>query len=154
MLTATAIASPDFLLDDQFERPHSRSKVFDDGPVLILAGAQRETPDAMSRWEPALRSALPAGAGFYGLSNLKRLPFFVPKGAVRKTLREQLPNVPVLCDWKGKLYSALGFPAEATLVVGVFSGSGERLGTVTGEPTADAIREVLALMQAEPAHSN
>ena len=154
MLTVTASTSPDFLLDDQFERPHRSSELFDGGPVLVLAGAQRETPDAMKRWEEALRPALPAEAGLYGLSNLKRLPFFVPKGAVRKTLREQLPDFPVLCDWKGKVYAALGFPAEATLVLGVFSGSGERLGTMTGEPTTDAVRQALALLRSQSADSN
>lgn len=148
MLAATATATANFTLDDQFDRPHPSTQVFDGGPVLILAGAQRETPDAMKAWEDALRPKLPTGTALYGLSNLKRLPFFVPKGAVRKTLKEKLPNTAVLCDWKGKVYPALGFAADATIAVGVFTAAGERLGSVDAEASTEGVRQVLELLRA------
>ena len=135
-----------FTLDDQFGRTHRQADIFGDGPVVILAGAQRQAPDAMQAWEHALRTRVPEGTRIVGLSNLKRLPFFVPKGMVTKGLAEQLPNVPILCDWKGRVYPSLGFPAGAVVSVGVFSGSGERLGLVTGEQTEPRLAEVLALL--------
>lgn len=146
MLAAVAFASSDFTLDDQFERPHRRADVFKDGPVVIIAGAQRKTPDSMQSWERTLRSQAPAGTRIYGLSNLKKLPFFVPKGAVRKDLQEKLPKTPVLCDWKGKVYADLGFPKDATIAVGVFADTGERLGIVAGEQTPARVGDVLRLI--------
>ena len=108
-----------FTLDDQFGRTHREAEVFGDGPVVVLAGAQRQAPDAMRRWEHALRTRVPEGTRIIGLSNFKRLPFFVPKGVVTKGLAEQLPNIPVLCDWKGEVYVDLGFPAGAVMSGGV-----------------------------------
>jgi hypothetical protein len=135
-----------FTLDDQFGRTHRQADVFGDGPVVILAGAQRKAPDAMQVWERALRTRVPEGTRIVGLSNLKRLPFFVPKGVVAKGLAEQLPNVPILCDWKGRAYSDLGFPAGEVISVGVFSPSGERLGIVTGEQNEPRLAQVAQLL--------
>jgi len=135
-----------FMLDDQFGRTHRQADVFGDGPVVILAGAQRKAPDAMRAWERALRTRVPEGTRIVGISDLKRLPFFVPKGMVTKGLAEQLPNVPILCDWKGRVYSDLGFPAGAVISVGVFDDSGQRLGLVTGEQTDTRLAEVISLL--------
>ena len=135
-----------FTLDDQFGHTHRRGDVFGDGPVVILAGAQRKAPDAMQAWEHALRGRVPQGTRIVGLSDLKRLPFFVPKGMVTKGLAEQLPNVPILCDWKGRVYSDLGFPAGATISVGVFGAAGERLGIIAGEHTEARLAEVVQLL--------
>ncbi len=135
-----------FTLDDQFGRTHCQADIFGDAPLVILAGAQRNAPDAMRAWERALRGRVPDGLRIIGLSNLKRLPFFVPKGVVTKGLAEQLPNTPVLCDWKGRVYLDLGFPPGATISVGVFSGSGERLGVITGEHTETRLTEIVQLL--------
>ena len=135
-----------FTLDDQFGRTHREAEVFGDGPVVVLAGAQRQAPDAMRRWEHALRTRVPEGTRIIGLSNFKRLPFFVPKGVVTKGLAEQLPNIPVLCDWKGQVYVDLGFPAGAVISVGVFGAAGERLGIIPGEQTKSGLAEVIALL--------
>ena len=146
LFAAIAFASGDFVLDDQFQRTHRRADIFDEGAVVIIAGAQRKTPDAMYAWEQTLRARVPEGTRIFGLSNLKKLPFFVPKSAVRRNLAEQLPRTPVLMDWKGKVYPNLGFPAGAVISVGVFSASGERLGLVTGEQTEPRLAKVLALL--------
>jgi hypothetical protein len=146
LLAAAAFAAGDFMLDDQFERTHRRDDVFKDAPALIIAGAQRKTPDAMQAWDRALRARLPEGTRIFGLSNLKKLPFFVPKGGVRKNLREMLPKTPVLLDWKGKVYPDLGFPDGAVVSVGVFGAKGERLGMVRGELSEAHLEEVLALV--------
>jgi hypothetical protein len=70
----------------------------------------------------------------------------VPKGVVTKGLAQQLPNVPILCDWKGRTYSDLGFPAGAVISVGVFGASGKRLGMVSGEQSESRLTEILALL--------
>jgi hypothetical protein len=135
-----------FTLGDQFGRTHRQADVFGDGLVVVLAGAQRKAPDAMEAWARALRTRVPEGTRIIGLSNLKKLPFFVPKGVVTKGLAQQLPNIPVLCDWKGRVYSDLGFPAGAVISVGAFGASGERLGIATGEHTESRLAEILALL--------
>jgi hypothetical protein len=146
MLASAAFAATDFTLDDQFGRSHRRSEVFQDGPVVIIAGAQRKTPDAMQAWDLALRGSSADGFRIYGLSNLKKLPFFVPKRAVRRNLAELLPKTPVLMDWKGAVYPGLGFPSGATVSVAVFEANGERLGLVTGEANDARVAEVLKLV--------
>jgi hypothetical protein len=70
----------------------------------------------------------------------------VPKGVVTKGLAKQLPNVPILCDWKGRVYSNLGFPAGVVISIGVFDHAGQRLGLVTGEHTETRLAEVVALL--------
>ncbi|MGB5547082.1 MAG: hypothetical protein WCB63_14180 [Polyangiales bacterium] len=146
MFGAAAFASGDFMLDDQFERTHARTDLFKDDPVVIVAGAQRKTPDAMQAWDRALRARAPEGTRVFGLSNLKKLPFFVPKSGVRKNLAEMLPKTPVLLDWKGKVYPTLGFPADALIAVGVFSAKGERIGLVNGEPNESRLAKVMTLL--------
>ncbi len=146
MLAAAAHASADFSLDDQFGRAHTRSSVFREDLVVIIAGSQRKTPDAMQAWDRALRSRVPDGVRLFGLSNLKKIPFFVPKGSVKRTLAEKLPKTSVLLDWKGKVYPTLGFSDGATIAVGVFSASGERLGDVSGEVSETKLETVLALV--------
>jgi hypothetical protein len=146
LFAAIAFASGDFVLDDQFQHSHRRADIFGAGAVVIIGGAQRKTPDAMHAWSESLRTRAPDGTRIYGLSNLKKLPFFVPKSSVRKNLAELLPNTPVLLDWKGKVYPGLGFPAGAVVSVGVFSASGELLGMVTGEHTPSRLDEVVALL--------
>ena len=148
MLASSALGSTNFVLNDQFDRAVRRDVVFADAPVVIVAGSQRKTPEAMEAWERALRARLPKDIRMFGLSNLKKIPFFVPKSSVKKTLASKFPNTPVLLDWKGKVYPALGFPEGATIAVGVFDAEGRRLGLVRGETTRSRVDEVLALLPA------
>ena len=145
-MTTTVNAEPDFNLHDQFQKPHRGADIFAGKPVIIMAGMERKTPDAMEAWDDALQAEAPANVLVVGLSNLEGVPFFVPKSAIRKTLVKQLPNTVVLCDWKGKTYSRLGFPKGATIAVGVFGANGERLGTVSGPVNEARVAEVLALL--------
>ena len=145
-MTTTVSAATDFNLDDQFQKPHSHADIFAGKPVIMMAGMERKTPDAMEAWDKALRAKAPANAVVLGLSNLEGVPFFVPKGSIRKTLVKQLPDTVVLCDWKGKTYARLGFPKGATIAVGVFGANGERLGIVSGPVNEARVSEVLALL--------
>ena len=146
MLSMTALGATSFVLNDQFDREVSRPEIFHDAPVVIIAGSQRKTPDLMQAWERSLREQLPENVRIFGLSNMKKLPFFVPKGSVKRTLAAKLPRTSVLLDWKGKVYSGLGFPSDATIAVGVFDASGALLGMVVGETSGKRLNEVLALI--------
>lgn len=141
-----ASAMTNFTLDDQFKKPHTRADIFAGKPLIIMAGMERKTPDAMEAWDKALRQKAPPSARVIGLSNLKGVPFFVPKSSIKKTLVKQFPSTVVLCDWKGKVYSELGFPKGATISVGVFSATGERLGIVNGPVDDDKVSHVLELL--------
>ena len=146
VLAAAASAATNFKLDDQYEKAHTQADIFAGKPVIMMAGMERKTPDAMEAWDKALRAKAPETARVVGLSNLEGVPFFVPKGSIKKTLVKQLPDTVVLCDWKGKVYAELGFPKGATISVAVFSGTGDRLGIVDGPVTDQKVAEVLELL--------
>lgn len=139
-------AETEFKLDDQYGKSHTHADVFSGKPVIIYAGMERKTPDAMQAWDRALRNKAPSNAKVIGLSNLEGVPFFVPKGSINKTLVKQVPNTVVLCDWEGDVYARLKFPKGATIAVGVFDESGERLGLVTGVVNDQRMSEVLSLL--------
>ena len=145
-LAAVAGAATNFTLDDQYEKAHTRADIFAGKPVIMMAGMQRKTPDALQEWDLALRAKAPKTARVVGLSNLEDVPFFVPKGSIKKTLVKQLPERVVLCDWNGKVYAELGFPKGATITVAVFDETGNRLGIVNGPVTDAKVDEVLALL--------
>ena len=145
-VAAAAGASPNFDLKDQYEKPHTQADIFAGKPVIMMAGMERKTPDAMEAWDKALRAKAPESARVVGLSNLEGVPFFVPKGSINKTLVKQLPNTVVLCDWKGKTYAELGFPKGATIAVAVFSATGKRLGLVEGPVTDEKVTRVLGYL--------
>jgi len=150
MFSITALGATSFVLNDQFDRKVARHEIFNDAPVVIIAGSQRKTPDSMEAWDRSLRERLPEHVRIFGLSNMKKLPFFVPKGSVKRALAAKLPRTSVLLDWKGKVYSGLGFPADATIAVGVFDASGALLGLVVGETSGKRLDEVLALIGVSP----
>ena len=145
-LATAASAATDFKLDDQYERTHTQADIFTGKPVIMMAGMERKTPDAMEAWDKALRANAPDTVHVVGLSNLKGVPFFVPKSSIHKILVKQLPDTVVLCDWEGNVYKALGFPKGATLSVAVFGPSGDRLGIVHGPVTDENLAQVLELV--------
>ena len=143
---ASVDAGTEFKLEDQYGKSHTRAEIFSGKPVVMYAGMERKTPDAMEAWDRALRDKVPSTAKVVGLSNLEGVPFFVPKGSIHKTLVKQVPNTVVLCDWEGNIYAKLKFPKGATIAVAVFDASGNRLVLVTGEVNDERMNEVLALL--------
>jgi hypothetical protein len=143
---ASVDAGTEFELDDQYGKSHTHSDIFSGKPVIMFAGMERKTPDAMEAWDEALRAKAAARAKVVGLSNLEGVPFFVPKSSIKKTLVKQVPKTVVLCDWEGDIYSKLAFPKGATIAVAVFDATGKRLGLVTGEVDDKRMAEVLALL--------
>ena len=142
----SADAGTEFKLDDQHGKSHTQADIFSGKPVVMYAGMERKTPDAMEAWDRALREKVLSTTKVVGLSNLEGVPFFVPKSSIHKTLRKQMPNTVVLCDWKGDIYGKLEFPKGAIIAVAVFDASGKRLGLVTGEVNDERMDEVVALL--------
>ena len=116
--------------------PIDGPRSFGDGPVVIIAGAQRKTPDAMQAWARALLGA-----------RSRRHPRVRPQQheeASRSSCRKgrgaegpwpsMLPrDSRCLLDWKGKVYPAVGLSAGRRGVGwGVRALPASRLGT--GEP--------------------
>jgi hypothetical protein len=149
--TAAAASPTPFELKDQYDKSYTQADIFSGKPVIMIAGMERKTPDAMEAWDKALREKAPKTARVVGFSNLEGVPFFVPKGSISKTLKKQMANTVVLCDWEGHVYKALGFPKGAVVAIGVFDASGKTLGVVRGEVNDERMAEVLALLlQTEP----
>lgn len=146
LLAGSVSAAVAFELDDQYGKKHTEAEIFAGTPVIMMAGMARKTPDAMEAWDKALRAKAPSGVRVIGLSNLDDVPFFVPKGSITKALIKLLPKTTVLCDWDGKVYRQLGFPDEATIVVGVFDLDGKRLGIVNGDVDDTRMQDVLGLV--------
>lgn len=111
-----AMASPAFSLTDQFERTHTHASVYARTPVVIVGGDQRNTGDRIGEWFARLGADL----ALVGIADLDALPFFVPRGSVRKNLCAISPRLPILCDWRGEVFRPiLGFPANKEIVVQV-----------------------------------
>jgi len=146
LLAGSVSAAVAFELDDQYGKKHTEAEIFAGTPVIMMAGMARKTPDAMEAWDKALRAKALSGVRVIGLSNLDDVPFFVPKGSITKALIKLLPKTTVLCDWDGKVYRQLGFPDEATIVVGVFDLDGKRLGIVNGDVDDTRMQDVLGLV--------
>ncbi len=142
----SADAATEFKLDDQYGKSHTQVDIFSGKPVVMYAGMERKTPDAMEAWDRALRKKAPSTIQVVGLSNLEGVPFFIPKSSINKTLAKQVPKTVVLCDWEGDVYAKLGFPKGATIAIAVFDANGKRLGLVTGEVNDARMAEVLALL--------
>lgn len=137
-------ATASFRLEDQWERPTSSTQVFGK-PVALVGGDQRASGDRIAEWAVAL-----AGWPVVGIVDLGALPFFVPKGSVRKNLREVAPKTAVLLDWKGAVYGpVLGFPASTEVLVHVYGADGTKLLQVTGWPDAARVASVTKALRGE-----
>jgi hypothetical protein len=133
-------------LTDQYERAYRLDQVVGRGVAIVIGGDQRKTDAQVKSWATALTPVVPAGAALFGLVNLEALPFFVPNSAIRSSLRESMPKVPVLCDWSGNGYRAVAAPsAEAWVAV---YRDGQLLGRVVGTYDAKRLAEVQALFPA------
>lgn len=131
---------PVFALEDQWERKHDQAVVFRGGNVVMIGGDQRATGDRIGEWAKALDGA---GAVVWAIADLDGVPFFVPHGSIRSSLRASCPKTPVLLDWKGKVYAPLlGFPAKKEIVVQVHGPQAQLLARVEGPPTPERIASV------------
>ncbi|MFO0723865.1 MAG: hypothetical protein U1E65_08795 [Myxococcota bacterium] len=128
--------TPPTELEDQFEKPHRVSSMIGGTPVVVIAGAERKTAELTRDWLKAIRGSL-GKCRVFGLANLDGLPFFVPHGSVRSSVKENVPEVPVLLDWDNDFHEKLGF--TKTFELRLYSAAGKPLGSASGEPTPSAV---------------
>jgi hypothetical protein len=141
-LTVALAAEPSFEVADQNEKAWTGKQVFGAGPVLIIGGAQRNSTEFIQAWVAALKGK--ATTPIFGLANLDGLPFFIPKGTVRKEMRERLPATPMLCDYKGKVSQQLGFPQQNT--VRLYGPGATLLLELQEEPSPQGVEKVMAAL--------
>jgi hypothetical protein len=146
-LAVALAAEPSFEVADQNEKTWTGKQVFGAGPVLIIGGAQRKTTEFTQAWVAALKDKVTAP--IFGLANLDGLPFFIPKGAVRKDIREKLPATPLLCDYDGKVSRQLGFPEENS--VRLYGPGAKLLLELKEEASPEGVGKLLAALPKPPA---
>jgi hypothetical protein len=141
-LTAAVAAEPSFEVADQNEKTWTGKQVFGAGAVLVIGGAQRKSTEFTQAWVAALKGKV--STPIFGLANLDGLPFFIPKGAVRKEMRERLPATPLLCDYNGKVSQQLGFPEANT--VRLYGPNATVLLELKEEASPEGVEKVLAAL--------
>jgi hypothetical protein len=137
-----ARAAPAFEVADQNEKPWTGAQVFAGGPVLVIGGAKRRTTEFTKAWVEALRGT--STTPVFGIANLSGLPFFIPRGSVRKTMRELLPSTPVLCDYDGQVSRTLGLSEENS--VRLYGPGGAVLIELQEEASAAGVERLLAAL--------
>lgn len=140
---------PDIRLEDQFRTSHDPDSLFAEAnsgrPLVVVAGDQRRTDENIRAWVNLLKGLLGDRVRFIGVANLRGLPFFVSKNSVRSSLKKKLPDVPVLCDWKGDGFKQFAF-VRGQMNVQVYSSSRALVGSVTGSADNERARAVAALL--------
>lgn len=153
-LAAAPVASataefPDIRLEDQFRSAHSPDSLFNEAstgrPLVIIAGDQRRSDENIRAWVNLLKGTLGDRVRFIGLANLRGLPFFVSKNSVRSSLKKKLPDVLVLCDWKGDGFKQFAF-VRGQMNVRVYSRSRALVGSITGTADVERAKAVVALI--------
>jgi len=127
-------------LDDR-EVPLSSFK----GQVLVLFGGARGAAEETKRWGLALLGECEARQGVTCVEAAfgGPLPRFVPKGAVKKRIREEA-TTPPLIDWDGGPASALGLADANTTHVFVIDKEGFLRLKLAGDYTDERLNRVLA----------
>ncbi len=137
-------AALDHTLEDQFERRHELSSLFGSLPVVVVAGDQRATRGELKAWLAALKSPLSKRARLLGLAELDGVPFFIPNSTIRSKLAEEIPDVPVLCDWDNEVYERIGFSDDTLIAVAVYGPKGELREKVTGKHSSARMAQLLS----------
>lgn len=143
-LAASAMAAPSAkTLEDQYGRA-VEVRVGAGAPVVAVVSDVRDAAGEIAAWDQAL-AGLPSGAVVYRIADLKALPFFVPRGAVTKDLRDKHSGEALLLDWKGEVSSSLRAPRKTTAVL-VFGPDGSELGRIEGAASAAGAAKVKELL--------
>lgn len=141
---------PDIKVRDQFKIEHSVDSLFSlqnsTGPLVLIAGDQRRSDRDIQDWVNLLKESLGNRVQYIGLANLRGLPFFVSKNSVRSSLKKRMPDVPVLCDWKGEAFKQFAFVSRQQNVH-VYSIERKLIGSVTGKASAETAKAVAELVE-------
>jgi hypothetical protein len=135
------------VLEDQYGRS-VELRIGEGRPVVVIASNVRDAAEQIAAWSEAL-AGLPAEVEVYRIADLKALPFFVPRGAVAKDLKDKHPDMPLLLDWKGDVSARLKAPKKTTSVL-VFGPDGTEAGRVAGTAGlsgAYTVKEIVARLK-------
>ena len=145
LITEILAAKTGFPLEDQFMKRHTWQSLFSGKTLIIIGGDQRKTAEYSKAWKARLDPVLGQRVRIIGLANLDGVPFFVSNNSIRESLRESVPALPVLCDWDGKAFEALGM-TPGTITVMVYGKTGTLAGRITGLVSATGVARVKALV--------
>lgn len=137
---------PVFSLKDQFDNPVDHTTLETSGFTVIIAGATRDTGDQIQAWYESIKEESGASLNILGLANLKKVPFFISKNSVRKSLRETCPEVRVILDWKGKAYPSFGFEKDG-IFIHIYGPEGNLLSRYAGKHSPQALKEFLERLE-------
>ena len=143
-------ALPAFELRDQNERLHTARLLQRGGkPLLVISGDQRGSDKRIARWHSALRGANLGQVVIRGLVNLEKVPFFVPRSLLRRSLRKSNPRLPVLCDYKGAVFRRLNLAAGGVSVT-LFDPGGNKVLQVRGRVSRAGVARVKQALKRTP----
>lgn len=149
-VASASVMFPDMQMEDQFRVAHTHDSLFSgagsDRPLLLIAGDQRRTDDNIRAWVNLLKGPLGDRVRYFGMANLRGLPFFVSKNSVRSSLKKKLPEVQVLCDWNGDGFKKFAFVRRQTNVQ-IYSRTRALVGSVTGKPDDQTASAVISLVE-------
>lgn len=144
------VGFPQIQLEDQFRTAQTPDTLFGAGdaarPLVVIAGDQRRTDEHIRAWANALTVAVGARVRCVGVANLRGLPFFVSKNAIRSSLKKKLADVLVLCDWNGAGFKQLACN-RGQVNVQVYAQTRTLVGSVTGTADSARVKEVVALVE-------
>jgi len=141
IIATWAFAAYSFTLKDQFGRSHSKSSIFKDKPLVLIAGDKLGTDEMISKWEKEVRRLYNKRVNVFGLANLDPVPFFISDNHVLSVLKKNCSKVSVLCDWDGTVYEKLEFPTDG-IWVGIFNQGGQLLKRVAAKPVAQGLAKL------------
>ena len=141
---AQASAAPPMgtMLEDQFGNSVDVGRAMRSGRTILAVSDEREAGDRLSEWSSRLRSDAPAGVVVLFVADLSAVPFFVPKSAIIKQLREDYPGLAIMLDWKGVVAKAVAL-GKLKNVAEAWSG-GLRVARVEGPADAGKARALFA----------
>ncbi|MBN1271442.1 MAG: hypothetical protein JXB26_04155 [Candidatus Aminicenantes bacterium] len=136
---------PEFSLKDQFDNPVDHTMLATPTLTVIIAGDTRDTGDQIQAWYTSIKEKTGTSLSIFGLANLKKVPFFISKNSVRKSLRETCPEVRVILDWKGEIYPSFGF-GKGGIFLHIYGPEGKLLSTYSGKHTPQTLKQLLELI--------
>ena len=98
--------APDFTLKNADDQIHSLKKLR--GKVIFLIMGNRKIRKENHKWANAFQKDYRGreGTAAYIIADMRSVPGFVPKGFIKKQLKNKKPPVTLLLDWRGEVHLA------------------------------------------------
>lgn len=139
---ASALPPVGTVLEDQFGNGVDVGLAMRSGKTILAVSDERDAGDRLSEWSLRLRSDAPPGVQVLFVADLSAVPFFVPRSAIVKQLREDYAGFPILLDWKGVVAKAVSL-GKLKNVAESWSG-GRKVARVEGKTDAEKVRALFA----------